>query len=93
MITSGSTRGAARDASNMPRPRKRPNRASTNPAMVPAISAMVADAAAIRSDSHAASSKAASFHSVRYQRVENPPQTVTSREPLKLNATRNPMGA
>ena len=47
----------------------------------------------MRSDSSAASISCPSCASVTYQRSEDPDQAVTSREALKLNAIRKPIGA
>ena len=47
----------------------------------------------MRSDSRAAAISAWSCHSVAYQRSENPSHAVTSRDALKLSATRNAIGA
>ena len=60
---------------------------------MPTIRANVAEAAAMRSDSRAAEISASSCQRVAYQRSENPSQAVTSREALKLSATRKPIGA
>ena len=80
-------------ASNRPRPRNRPNRASAKPAAVPTMVARVADTAAMRSDSSAASIRTGLCHSATYQRVEKPAQDVTNRESLKLSAIRKTIGA
>ena len=66
----------------MVRPQNRPARTSTTAASVPSTLAAVADIAAIRRLVHAASSMAASCQSATYQRVDQPPQMVTSREAL-----------
>jgi len=65
------------------RPRKPPPRVNATAASVPSIVASVADAALTRSDIHAASSIAASLKNAVYQRVDQPPHTVTRREALK----------
>ena len=67
---------------NTVRPRKRPARTSATAASVPSTVAAVADSAAMRRLVHAASSMARSCHSATYQRVDQPPHTVTSREAL-----------
>ena len=54
----------------------------------PVMEGKVADSAAMRRDSSAASISAGSFQSVAYQRVEKPAQDVTRRESLKLSAIR-----
>ena len=64
------------------RPRKRPPRTSATAASVPSTVAAVADRNAIRRLVQAASSMALSLSSATYQRVDQPPQTVTSREAL-----------
>ena len=57
------------------------------------MSASVAEAAAMRSESSAASISWRSCASETYQRSEAPDHAVTSREALKLNAIRKPIGA
>ena len=64
------------------RPGKRPARTSTTAASVPSTVAAVAERNAMRRLVQAASSMAPSFNSATYQRVDQPPQTVTSREAL-----------
>ena len=66
----------------MVRPRNRPARTSTTAASVPSTLAAVADSAAMRRLVQAASSMAWSCSSATYQRVDQPPQMVTSREAL-----------
>ena len=67
---------------NSTRPRKRPNRTSATAASVPSTVATVAESNAMRSVTQAASSMALSFEQLAYQRVDQPPHTVTSREAL-----------
>jgi hypothetical protein len=57
-------------------------RASASAAQVPSTVATVAVMSATRSVTHAASRSCRLPKSEPYQRVENPPQTVTSRESL-----------
>ena len=64
------------------RPRKRPNRTNAMAASVPSTVATVADSKAMRSVTQADSSRALSLSNSAYHRVDQPPQTVTSREPL-----------
>ena len=83
VMTSGMTRGAVTMPVNRVRPRKRRNRASTNPAIVPRAMATVAFRVAIRRLIHAAW-RIWSFSSrAPYHWVENPAQTVTSLDLLK----------
>jgi hypothetical protein len=67
---------------NSMRPRKRPNRTNAMAASVPSTVAAVADSNAMRSVTQADSSMARSLSSSTYHRVDQPPHTVTSREPL-----------
>ncbi len=90
--TSGITRGIAIMPANRVRPRNGPWRASASAAMVPSTVASVADTIPIRSDRTAASISACWARSPSYQRVENPPQTVTSRLALNENTTRMRIG-
>jgi stage V sporulation protein SpoVS len=82
VITSGITKGAVTRPENKVRPRNLVNRAKAMPAIVPKIVAMVEDNSAISSDSHRALPTCAFDKSVAYHFVENPPQTVASRDPL-----------
>jgi hypothetical protein len=52
-------------------------------ASVPSTVAKLADTSAMRSVTQADSSMARSSMSAAYQRIDHPPQTVTSREALK----------
>ena len=65
------------------RPRKRPNRTSAMAASVPSTVAALAESSAMRSVTQADSSMARSLMSSAYQRIDQPPHTVTSREALK----------
>ena len=67
---------------NAVRPVKRPARTSATAASVPSTVAAVADSAAMRRLFQAASSIAPSCSSSTYQRIDQPPHTVTSREAL-----------
>ena len=67
---------------NTERPAKRSPRDSASAAMVPSTVASVADATPTRKLIHAASSIARSDSSSTYQRVDQPPHTVTRREAL-----------
>jgi len=67
---------------NSDRPRKRSPRARPRAASVPSNVATVADTAATRRLIHAASSMARSLKNSLYQRSDQPPHTVTSREAL-----------
>ena len=64
------------------RPRKRSPRDSATAASVPSTVASVADTAATRKLIQAASSMARSLKNSTYQRSDQPPHTVTSREAL-----------
>src|SRR6266850_190195 len=81
-ITSGTTSGAIKANPNNARPGKRENRAMLNPAKVPSTSARLAAISATLRLVSAAARKPSFFASSPYQRVENPAQTVTSREAL-----------
>jgi len=61
-------------------------------ANMPSNVAAVAETKAMRIEIQAASSNGWFDHSATYQRVENPPQTVTRRESLKLKITRIRIG-
>src|SRR4051812_38086407 len=74
------------------RPRKRPSRASASAAIVPSTVAAAADAAAMPKEAAAASSMARSSISAAYQRSDQPPHTVTSREALNEKITRMTIG-
>ena len=67
---------------NSDRPLKRSPRTSPTAASVPSSVAIVADTAATRRLIQAASSMARSLKNSRYQRSDQPPHTVTSRESL-----------
>ncbi len=67
---------------NSARPGKRAPRDSATAASVPSSAAIVADVAATRKLIHAASSMARSLNNSVYQRSDQPPHTVTSREAL-----------
>ena len=92
VITSGMTIGDVIMPENSVRPRKRPNRASARPAIVPSIVASVADVTAMRRLSQVASSTCSFCSNAAYQRVENPPQTVEMRELLKEYTTTSTSG-
>ncbi len=83
VMTSGMISGPVTRPENSSRPRNRRNRASAMPAMVPRIVAMVAETSAIFSERISAAQTCLLLNSETYQRVENPPQTVARREPLK----------
>lgn len=84
VMTSGMIKGAVTSPVNSIRPRNLPNRASVMPVIVPRMVAMVAETSAIFSDSINASITCRFDISETYHLVENPPQTVASREALKL---------
>jgi hypothetical protein len=67
---------------NSVRPRKRSARDSATAASVPSKVAIVAEATATRKLIQAASSMARSLKNSPYQRSDQPPHTVTSREAL-----------
>ena len=67
---------------NSVRPLKRSPRDSATAASVPSSVASVADTAATRKLIQAASSMARSLKNSAYQRSDQPPHTVTSREAL-----------
>ena len=67
---------------NNARPRNRAKRFIASPAAVPSTSARLAAMTAIFRLVSAAPRNFSSSISAPYQRVENPPQIVTSREPL-----------
>ena len=81
-ITSGTTSGAINANPNNRRPRKCVKRAMLNPARVPSTSDKLAAIAATSRLVTAAPRKPSFFASSPYQRVENPAQTVTSRDAL-----------
>jgi len=83
VITSGMISGAVTRPLNSVRPRNLPIRTSAIPARVPRMVAMVAETRAIFSDRISASITLAFDQSAEYHLVENPPQTVASREALK----------
>ena len=68
---------------NSARPLKRSPRTSATAPSVPSSVATVADTAATRRLIQAASSMARSLKNSWYQRSDQPPHTVTSREALK----------
>ena len=68
---------------NSERPLKRSPRTSPTAASVPSSVAIVAETAATRRLIQAASSIARSLKNSWYQRSDQPPHTVTSREALK----------
>jgi hypothetical protein len=68
---------------NRVRPRKRPKRVSASAASVPNTVASVAETRPTRSVTQAALIRASLRSNTAYHWVENPPQTVTSREALK----------
>lgn len=68
---------------NSVRPPKRSPRDSATAASVPSSVAMVAEETATRRLIQAASIMARSLKNSRYQRSDQPPHTVTSREALK----------
>src|SRR5262245_6987324 len=82
MMTSGMTSGAKIIPENSTRPRKRSKRTSAMAASVPSTVAALADKKAMRSVTQADSSMARSSMSSAYQRVDQPPHTVTRREAL-----------
>ena len=59
---------------------------------MPSTVAPVAESAAMRSDSHAASISASFSHNAAYQRSEKPCSTVVRRDGLKLVATSSATG-
>ena len=67
---------------NRVRPWKRRRPVNASAAMVPSTVAAVADISAMRSVVQAAASIALSSSSAAYQRSDQPPHTVTSREAL-----------
>ena len=67
---------------NSVRPLKRSPRDSATAASVPSMVAAVADTTPTRKLIHAASSIARSLKNSVYQRVDQPPHTVTSRDAL-----------
>src|SRR5258708_27835145 len=73
-------------------PLKRPARDSATAASVPSNVAIVAEAAATRKLIHAASTMARSLKNSKYQRSDQPPHTVTSREALNEYITRITIG-
>src|SRR5215472_12306117 len=73
-------------AANSRRPRKRPNRTSATAASVPKSVAMKAEMKATRKLIDAAWRSAASCASTAYQRIDQPPQTATSRATLKADS-------
>ena len=83
VITSGITRGAVTMPENRSRPRNLGNRASASPAIVPRMVATVAEISAICTDRISAAPTCRLENNDTYHLVENPPQTVASREPLK----------
>src|SRR6266481_8060564 len=91
-ITSGITSGEYSMPENNARPPKRAPRASPTAASVPSSVASVADTAPTRRLIQAASSMARSLKNSVYQRSDQPPHTVTSREALKEYITRMTIG-
>jgi hypothetical protein len=82
IITSGMTIGPKTSPVKTARPRKRPCRSRTRAASVPRTVASRLARIATFSDTQAAARSGPSDRSNPYQRVENPPQTVTSGEAL-----------
>ena len=82
-MTSGTTSGTISIKPKTSRPRKRRKRLIAKPAQAPRTSAIVAAMTAISTLVSAASRYFSLAISAPYQRIENPPHTVTSREPLK----------
>ncbi len=82
-ITSGITSGVVVSTDSVVRPRKRPSRVRPRAAAVPITTASVADRKATIRLFFSADSSASFCSSAPYQRVEKPPQTVTSFEALK----------
>jgi hypothetical protein len=80
MMTSGTTSGANSMKPNSSRPGNRTNRFIASPAQVPSTSARVAAMTAICRLVSAAARNLSSSSSAQYQRADNPPQIVTSRE-------------
>jgi hypothetical protein len=83
-MTSGITSGANIIPENKVRPGNRPKRTSVMAASVPSTVATVADITATRIVTHAASLSPSFCRSDPYHFVENPAQTVTSLDSLKL---------
>ena len=81
-MTSGTTSGAISAKPKRKRPRNRAKRFIAKPAQVPSTSAMLAAITPISRLVSAAARNLSSSSSVPYQRVDNPPQIVTSREAL-----------
>ena len=81
-MTSGMTMGDVIIPENSVRPLNRPKRARTKPDMVPRSVARVADVTAILRLNKRASIICSFRNNSPYHRVENPPQTVASRESL-----------
>src|SRR5690606_26693174 len=82
VMTSGMTSGAKTIPENRKRPRKRGYRVSARAAIVPRTVATVAEMTAMRNVTQAASISCWLENNDTYQRVEKPPQTVTSLEAL-----------
>ena len=83
MMISGITSGAVTMPDSSSRPRSRPRRCSASATIAPSAVAKLALSTAIRRLSSAASSSFWSSSRLAYQRSENPPHSVTSRESLK----------
>ena len=81
-MISGTTSGAISIKPNTSRPRNLPKRAMANPAQVPSASARLAAMTPISRLFSAASRNRSSPASAAYQRDDQPPHTVTSREAL-----------
>ena len=81
-MISGTTKGAISMKPNRRRPRNRANRFIARPAQVPSTNAMLAAITAISRLVSAAARNLSSSSNAPYQRVENPPQIVTRRDPL-----------
>ncbi|GHD68229.1 hypothetical protein GCM10007164_09590 [Luteimonas padinae] len=92
IITSGMTIGAEFIRLSSPRPGNFPKRDSASPQAVPRNTAAVAVSAAIRKLRCTASSSCWFSSSAVYQRVENPPQTVATREALNEYTTTDRIG-
>ena len=92
VITSGMISGAVTKPEKIVLPRNRPKRASAIPAMVPRMVAIVALTSAISSDRIAALMTCRLSNSFQYHSVENPPQTVESRDLLNEKKIIEKMG-
>ena len=81
-MTSGMTSGALFMKAKLFMPEKRPKRASTKALAVPSMTAAEAAQTAIKRLRPTACMSMSSRNSSEYQRTDQPPQTVTSRESL-----------